>query len=236
MSALDKIIALTDQLYPTGRAWKGPAGGWLKSLHYALALSEAQAYSDAVAIHNSILPDNSGFTEDDATDWERRLGMIQQDTSVPLSDRMLAIRRKIQHPGNIKARQHYLYLQGQLRAAGFDVYVFENRFDVYPDSYETKTPQELSGISALIGNQYGDNQYGDAQYGSSWGEFIANHIDVDRDRTFSIGNNLRSTFFIGADPVGTYASIPASRKDEFRQLVLRIKPVQTVAYLFLVYV
>lgn len=234
MTTKGKIIELTRSLYPTGRAFKMPKDGVLDKLHDGLAESESEAYDDAVSILNSILPDNAEFTEDDATDWERRLGLITND-AVSLANRKLAIIRKMNHPGTIPARQHYLYLQGQLQAAGFDVYVYENRFPLYPDGYETRTPQEVSGGSGS-GIQLGDFQLGDFQLGTQFFELVVNHIDPDFDNNFNIGLNLRSTFFIGGNPIGTYADVDLERKDEFRQLILKIKPVQTVAYLFINYV
>ncbi len=126
MAIVDKILALTRQLYPRGRAFKMPFGGYFESLHKALSISEAQAYNDAVSILNNILPDNDDFSAEDSAAWERRLGMIVQDEYVLLADRKAAILRKMAFPGNIPARQSYRFLEHELRAAGFDVYVFEN--------------------------------------------------------------------------------------------------------------
>lgn len=231
----EKILSLTKQLYPTGRAFKMPKLGYLDKFHNALAVSENQAYVDAVSILNSILPDNDGFTEDDATAWERRLGLIT-NTSVSLADRKLAIIRKINHPGTIPARQNYLYLQGQLQAAGFDVYVYENRFPDGFGGYETENPLTLSGGVGGVSFQHGDRQHGDFQHGGGFGNIVANYIDEDIDFLFDVGSNLKSTFFIGGTPIGTFANVPASRKAEFRQLILKIKPVQTVAFLFINYI
>lgn len=234
MSVRAKILELTRSFYPTGRAFKMPKGGVLEKLHDGLAISEERAYLDAMSILNSILPDNAGFTAADATAWEVRLGMITNN-AVPLADRKAAIIRKMNHPGTIKARQYYLYVEAQLRAAGFDVYVYENRFALYPDGYETKTPEEVSGTTGQD-VQYGDVQYGDAQMGDAFFEKVVNAIDEDIDLPFNIGTNLRSTFFIGGSPVGTFANVDVFRKKEFRQLILKIKPAQTVAFLFINYV
>jgi uncharacterized protein YmfQ (DUF2313 family) len=229
-----KIVKLSKQLYPTGRAFKMPTGGVFEKLNYALAISENQAYEDAKSILNSLLPDNDGFTADDASSWERRLGLVTSD-GVSLADRKLAIQRKFNYPGSIAPRGHYLFLERQLRAAGFDVYVFENRFAAYPDTYETMSPDELdpSGLSEF---QHGDFQHGDQQHGSHWGNIVANSIDEETDSHFDVGDNLRSTFFVGGSPVGSFANVAEGRKDEFRQLILRLKPVQTVGYLFINYV
>lgn len=225
------FLNLTKQLYPRGRAFKIPFGGILERLHKALAISEDKAYNEALDIFDSILPDNNNFTSEDATKWERRLGLIT-NVLTALADRKLALIRKINHPGTVKARQHFLYLQGQLRNAGFDVYVHENRFPDGFGGFETKTPNEIIGVSGeavhspLV-------QHGQIQHGASFSEKIANSIDKLIDAAFDIGDNFRSTFFIGGLVLGDFATIPGSREQEFRQMVLRIKPVQTVAFLFL---
>lgn len=234
MSIASKILKLTKQLYPTGRAFKVASGSTLERLHEALGVSEAQAYNDACSILNNILPDNSNFTTGDASQWEARLGMINGD-SVALADRKLAIKRKMQHPGNIPARQHYLYLEGQLQAAGFNVYVHENRFDVYPDTYETQNPRTLYGSSGWFSNLHGTFLHGQALHGQYYSDVIANSITQEGDRGFLIGDNLRFTFFIGGQTLGTFASVDADRQAEFRQLILKIKPVQTVGFLFINY-
>lgn len=231
---IEKITSLTRQLYPTGRAFKMPKGGWLESMHNGLRISENKAYIDAMSILDSLLPDNPNFSVDDATDWERRMGLIN-GTGIPLADRMLAIRRKIQHPGNIKARQHYLYLEGQLLAAGFNVYVHENRFPDGFGGWITKTPSELAGYGGIDEFQYGEGQYGQFNYGGGWGDKVVNSISRQTDIIFDIGNNLRSTFFIGGIYPGDYAIVPANQEAQFRQLILKLKPVQTVAFLFIVY-
>lgn len=235
LNFLTKISALNKQLFPTGRAFKMPKNGWLDSLMYALSLSENKAYNDAVAVLNSILPDNADFTNEDALDWERRLGMIT-GISVDLSLRKLAIKRKMNHPGTIKARQHYLYIEGQLQAAGFPVYVYENRFPYGDGSYYTRSIFSVAGSGLINEFQHDDAQHGDAQHGGTYSNIIVNYIDEEIDNRFFITNNLRNTFFIGGDPLGSFANIPANRKEEFRQLILKLKPTWSVGYLLINYV
>lgn len=237
MAISDTILKLTKQLYPTGRAFKMPFGGDFERLHKALAQSESRAYEDAFSILNSILPDNDLFTADDATDWERRLGLIS-NPAVPLVDRKLAISRKMAFPGTIKARSNYRFLQHELRAAGFDVYVYENRFDDGLGGYVTKTPAEAAGAS-YSQVQHGQVQHGNARHGVRFVNRVVNYIDESRDSLFDVGSNFRSTFFVGGPlAVGliTTANIDADRKEEFRQMILRIKPVQTVGFLIVNYV
>jgi uncharacterized protein YmfQ (DUF2313 family) len=234
MSFFDKIIVLTKQLYPTGRAFRVAVDSYKLRLHKALAISEAQAYTDALSTLNSALPDNDDFTEEDASAWEHRLGLITNEL-VSLANRKAAIIRKMNHPGTVPARQHYLYLESQLQAAGFDVYVHENRFHLGGGVYETRTPDDVTGSSANI-VQHNDIQHGDAQHGTGIWNVIVNNLDEELDSTFNVGSNLRSTFFIGGPYVGDYADVDENRKLEFRQLILKIKPVQTAGYLFINYV
>lgn len=223
----DKIIALTGQLYPRGRAFKMPKGGTLEKLHRALSVVEAKAYSDSLSVLDSILPDNDNFTAEDATAWERRLGMISNE-EVDLEDRKLAIRRKLAFPGTVKPRQSASWLQKQLQDAGFNVYVFEN--------FNGDAPEDVAVGDFIDDNNHGEFNHGEFNHGGSYNNLIANHIDEEKDFGFDPGTSLKSTFFIGGTPLGTFANVPAERKDEFRQLILRVKPVQAIGFLFINYV
>lgn len=237
MDILENILALTKQLYPTGRAFQYFRNSDTGKLHKGLAGVEQKAYSDSVLTLDSILPDNGNFTTNDATDWERRLGMIYSPLTL-LSDRKLAIKRKMQHPGTIHARQHFLYLEGQLRAAGFNVYVYENRFLV-SGNYITRPATFFTSVG-LSEFQHGQLNHNQRQHGGGYGNKIANSIDENQDLYFDVGVNLRSTFFIGGsdinNPLTVFSDVPLVRKQEFRQLILKIKPVQTVGYLFINYI
>lgn len=229
MSVADKIFTLTKQLFPTGRAFKISPD----KISRALAITQAQAYNAALSILDSALPDNTNFTPGDAKDWEHRLGLITNEF-VSLDLRKQAIIRKMNHPGTIPARNNWRFLQNQLQAAGFGAFVYENRFDDGMGGYNTQSPEALSGVVSSV-KQYGQFQYGQAQYGGGNRSLVANHINEEIDFAFNVGSNLRSTFFIGGNPIGTSANIDIQRKDEFRQLILRVKPVQSIAFLFVNY-
>lgn len=255
-----KILKLTKQLYPTGRAFKLPEGGWYYRLHKGLAQSEARAYAAVTGVLDGILPDNPNFTADDASAWERRLGLID-GTGVPLEDRKAAIRRKMNHPGPIAARGNWRYVEAQLQLAGFNVWVHENRFSdgaggwipVSPDEAlinvdyashgeanhgEINHGSDLSYYSnlfelAIHGEiNHGETTHGGAQYLNK----VVNFIEEAPDAAFYEGNNLKATFYIGGQTFGTFADVDASRKNEFRQLILKLKQTQNVAYLLVNYV
>jgi hypothetical protein len=254
-----RILNLSKRLFPRGRAFRIPTGSTIEKVLKGLAVSDSTAYSEAISVLNSILPDNDNFTAEDATNWERRLGLITVD-GLDLEDRKLAIARKMQHPGSIKARQHYLYLQKQLRDAGFDVYVHENR-----------VAQPVTSTIALGTFNLGEMNLGDVETNPfPWGvispenynaesfDVIANYLDPALDaifltRTytsllgeitlgeFNLGDlfdfdtALKSTFFIGGQAFGTVAVIQQARVTEFRQIVLRSKPAQTAGFSFLIF-
>lgn len=256
---LDKLMALVAQLYPTGRAFKMVVDGYKEAMHRAIATQKAVLIADIQSTFDSALPDNANFTTADATAWERRLGLIT-NTDVTLPDRKAAIQRKMNYPGKQPARSHWQFIQSQLQLAGFGVYIHENRFSDGMGGYVTKTPLELladtgnqhglyqmgdeqhediypPALFELIYNQHGDIQLGDVQHGQYYvyKPKIANHVTAADDLTFQIGT-LRSTFFIGGVTAGSFASVPASREREFRELVLKFKPLNTVALLFINYV
>lgn len=247
-----QIRKVSKQLYPTGRAYNQNTGTVIESLHNALSKSESQAFEDAKGVLNHILPDNANFLADDAALWENRLGLIT-NTAVSLADRKLAIQRKMNQPGEYPAKQSADYLEEQLQAAGFSVYVHENipEVDIY---------------NFLITNntvRFGPNRMGTFRYNSTVPNYnslfdvirmntvrmgavrfnqkvylnkVANHIEEYKDAYFPIYNNFRSTFFIGGITKGDFANVTAARKEEFRQLILKIKPVQTIGYLLINYV
>lgn len=235
MTVLATILKLTRQLYPKGEAFNMPVGGWLEALHKGLALSEAQLHQDTLAVLNSLLPDNANFTAEDATLWEQRLGIINNPNTL-LADRKKAIARKMGAPGPIPAQQNWRYVQLQLQRAGFDVYVYENRFlNAVSGLYESKPPNVVFGTAATSNVQFGNTQFGQNQFGGTWRDKIVNSLDPEVDRTFVVTSNFNSTFFISGSTVTTPAVVPLVRQTEFRQLVLRLKPAQMVAFPNIIY-
>lgn len=232
MSILDKYVKLSRQLFPTGRAFRMYTNGNSERLHKALAISEARAYEDIKSTLDSLLPDNDNFTADDATDWERRLGLISNPL-VPLQDRKAAIYRKMGSPGINPARSGAKWLEKQLRDAGFDVYVHENIFPAYPSGYERRTPGQINA-SILSQLQYGDFEYGYMEYGYYFNYIIANSILNKEDTDlFNWITDFGCSFFICGKTLGTYANVLASREPEFRQLVLGQKQTQDIAFCYL---
>lgn len=256
---IEKIVKLTKQLYPTGRAFRIFNGSWWERLHKGLAVSEAAAYNAALGVLDSILPDNPNFTAENASEWERRLGMIN-GTGVDLEDRKLAIKRKMNHPGTMKPRENWMNLEHQLQAAGFNVWVHENRFwngvawvTIEPadalvnvdygehgeyEHGEIQHGYDLSYYEDLfIFAEHGEIEHGEAEHGGwIFANKVVNFIEEAKDSTFNEGGSLVATFYIGGETFGTLADVPTERKNEFRQLILQLKEVNTVAYLLVNYI
>lgn len=229
----DIFADLARQLYPTGRAWWMQKNGVFDNFHKAFNRSFIRILQDCDATLDSTFPDNVNFNENDATLWEYRLGLIT-NTSLDLETRKSAILRKMAYPSNIKARQHPLFIQGQLQAAGFNVWIHENKF-FEGGEWVYKSPDEIVALSMDLFMHGGDSQHGGgAQHGYLNYEVIANQNTPNE--SYSIGSgNLWATFFIGGETLGDTANVPANRLVEFKELVLKLKPAHTVAFTFINY-
>lgn len=258
----NQIRKMAGLLYPQARAWNMPQGpdvayisetgdyyvsesgtygyvstagdlGTLSRYHMAIAGVYGQSYEDAVGVLDALLADNDNFTADDATMWERALGIYRGGTTT-LSDRKAAILQKLAYPVGEPYVQHYLFIQQQLQAAGFDVYVYENWFDDGMGGHITKTPAEIIGVTSSDAI-FGNFQFGQLQFGGGYHNKCVQYIEEVKDAGFSIGN-WRTTFYIAGSDITTFADIPSARKDEFRQLLISIKPLEMVGFLFVNYV
>lgn len=249
----NKISNLFKQLLPNGRAFYVPFDGWMEKLNTALGGDGTnkmgtyeRAYNDAVSVLDSILPDNDNFTDgtadplnNDCNDWERRLGLIQYgitSASTPTRlQRMAAIAVKMAYPGSDRPRQSAGYLQDQLQAAGFNVFVYEN---IFMPGGVTKTPAQILS-STYPSAIHGFTQHGQVQHGQlplKRVTKIANYIEESKDALFVIGSNYRSTFFIAGAAIDTFADVSIYRKAEFRQMILRLKPAHMCGFMFVNYI
>jgi len=226
IAIIDVFADLARQLYPTGRAWYMNKNGTFDNLHKAINRSFVRVVQDSYLTLDSVFPDNDNFSENDATLWEYRLGLIT-NTSLDLETRKQIILRKMSYPGNVQARQHPLFIENQLQLAGFDVWVHEN-------TQPYQTPSEIVALSIDATQHGGITQHGlGTQHGAGGFEVIANLSTPNE--SYSIGSNIWATFFIGGENLGDYANVPANRLQEFKELVLKLKPAHTVAYTFVNY-
>ncbi|MCM8906780.1 hypothetical protein [Tenacibaculum finnmarkense] len=225
---------LARQLYPTGRAFNVKYNSVFYNLHKSFNVSFLRVLEDAQATIDSTFPDNENFTIEDVELWEYRLGLTSNN-AVALNVRRDIILSKIAYPKNIKARQHPSFVESQLRASGFDVYIHENRF-FEGGEWIYKLPNEVANISLEESQHGGNSQHGDSfQHGASGFEVIAN--SSSSDEVYSVGeSNLWATFFIGGVNLGDFTTVPENRTKEFRELVLKLKPAHLVAVTFINFV
>ncbi len=228
MAIIDDIRKLTKQLFPTGLVFRVLPNTWKSVLINALTKSENRAYERIYGISYGLLPDNDNFTVQDAEEWENTLD-ISNVSGLTLDERKARIARKIAHPGGVLNRQSAAYLQAQLQAEGFtDVYVYDNRFGANNDTPESPNTQ----MKPLIDLQSGNFQSGQNQSGAYYPQQIITSLDSNVDDHYYWGeNNLTPSFFISSDNIDSAAEVDSGREIEFRQLILKTKPLQTVAYL-----
>ncbi len=216
------------QLYPTGRAFYQNENGIFRKFHSAINTSIGRLMRDADLIIEKNIPDNDNFNIDDCRLWEYRLGLSSNE-SLDLTTRRLMIKRKLGHPNNVKSRQTKSYMEFQLQAAGFDVYVHENTIPY-------QSPNDIIGLSSNEVQHADDIYHGDSlQHGGDSFDVIANSFE--ESEAYAIGGeaNLWATFFIGGENLGDYANITTNRLREFKELVLKLKPAHLAAFTFINY-
>ena len=233
-SLSDLLSDLSVQLYPTGRAFSMLKEGIMYKLHSAFNISFIRFIEDGNLTLDSCFPDNDNFKEDDCSLWEYRFG-IRTNLSLDLATRKQAIYRRMSRGRNVQARQHIKYLEYQLQLAGFNVSLYENGF-IESGVLVYKTPQDITSIQAENTQHGGSTQHGlGTQHGGVDSQIIAN--SKYPNEVFSVSDeSLWASFFIGGATFGSTAIVPENRQEEFRELVLKLKPAHLVAFTFINYV
>lgn len=240
-NTVDDFIKLERDLYPSGDAFAMPTGGELETMSRALAIEKVEVNDTATNVLDVIYPDNDNFTIQDANDWYVRLG-IYNSGSVSLDDMKLAIAERLGRLNEQYYRQDHAYITSKLVAAGFNVKIYENRFDLGggPHDLATQPPTAfLFGTFSLA--EIGSCTFAETEFGVTYDHItfpkVVDHVQESRDAGFFVYPNMRSTFYVAAPTAITdYADVPLARKDEFRQLLIQLKPAQTVGYLIVNYI
>jgi hypothetical protein len=212
-----KFMRITRQLLPTGRAWWLAANSYISNIFEALSVSDSRIENDIINIKYSILADSNFMSLEAVERWE---SIFAIKSSTVIEDRILAINQRQSYPGNVLARQSMPYIQSQLQLAGFNVYLSKG-FDVSTAEY------------------YDDCYYDDVIYDSTSDvfEIIANDVVVNRDAHFCLSSlDDYAIYTISASDIISNAQIQVERKNEFRELILRLKPAQVVCVLKVTYV
>jgi uncharacterized protein YmfQ (DUF2313 family) len=219
-SSTEKILKLSKQLLPTGRAFSCPEDSNFEKLFLSLSEVQADALDSISGILDKILPDNENFTASDAARLEKILGVSSGITDT-LEERKQALLRKVAFPRNVKGRQHKSWLQQQLREAGFNVTIYE-----YSDFKDL-----VSSVSHGDDTQHSyDVRHGGLQMPLYTG-YVMNCANQDEEKEFSVTlESVRRCFYISGDNF-SFIPITSDRFTEFRNIIMKTKPIMTVALL-----
>ena len=238
---------LIKKLLPTGRAWRQVAGiKVITDVLGGIADEFEKVRAEALKLKDSIIPElmDSQFIPD----WEQRFKLppISNGTEQERRDRLAT---QWQNRGG----QTREYIETRLQESGFDVYVYSGFYIAdgfilgdgilgdgvlegitYPGEILALPPcdQFASNVKTL-----GDFVLGDGDtLGVNRPRIIINYIDDSKENdSFCPLPALRYKFVFyigGPGGIGDIADIPASRYNEFRELVLRYKPARTWVFAF----
>lgn len=105
--------------------------------------------------------------------------------------------------------------------------------------YFHKTYSDFAG-SGLVRHistlRHGQQRHGPLQTNvGGGGIIIANSVDPNGDNAFDVGD-YSDTIFVGGCPPGTFINIPKAQETAFRQMILKIKPVNVTVLLLVRFV
>lgn len=230
----------------------------LKGSNSAVFLSNAKALESAYKMFYDILkqrlPDNEFFDIEDIENWERVLGLIQNNS---LSETVRKERILSKQSYYIEELGQRELIEKRLRENGFDVYVHENRFanepietqvgiaecgttecggyTVFEGDYIYKTPEPYTEICANYINLDIDNKLLETEIGSQCGVVECGFQCIE-DQIFDNDSFNESVFFVCGENYPDKANITLSRREEFRQLLLTLKPITDIALIYANYI
>ena len=215
---------LTQLLYPKGYAYR--LFEWSNKLKFEKALTKQteQTYNSIIHVQNSFMPDNTFFITEDAVKWESVLGVFPPNGAT-LNERKSAIFQKLASPNNTESRNTLVYMQFAIQLAGFNLYLHKSN---------GQSPDFVA--NTITQAQHGDFQHGQITHGAGFTNIVANSVEASTDATFDIGTNYNQVFYIGASVRGDFANVSMARQEELRRLILNLKPVESIAFLFINYV
>jgi hypothetical protein len=245
----DDLFNLVTSLYPQGRAFDVKKDPFYSAVIRGVIKSYIRTVGDGNAIQVGLNPNDDDFTAEQATILEKRYGIIINKNR-PLVDRKATLVARMTDPGLTLAKQHKNYIEYRLQQAGFNVFVHENRFlQPFPTS-SAYSGAAYSG-SSYSGNEGYDYYAIDPGSVASTGK-VRNYTKVEDDgeisgqvsasgasysgsawSTIERDNSdtqwWKSVFFIGGQTFPDSADVEATRIDEFRHLILTLKPVHSRA-------
>lgn len=249
-----ELFNLYATLLPDGRAFDIKNSYNFRKIFDAVSRLQDDLINDSENVLIGLDPNNEYFTEEQAKKLEKRYGLYINE-SLDFATRKQRLISRMTAPGDQLAKQHWSYIQKRLRDSGFDVYVHENRFtsSVLGSGYAGTA---FAG-TAFAGSE-GFDYYAINPETTGYTEQCNNYIDVSKDTppeafmstagTMFAGTAYatdppvesddwwKGCFFIGGETFGTLAEVEQTRKNEFRHLILKLKPAHSRAYLLIYYI
>lgn len=237
MTVQEKIKLLLKQLSPNGRAFRMRPFGDFDKFADVHAKSFGRASVDISQVLDYLFPDNTRYNIETATEWMKVLGIFNSG-SLTLEEMTAAIISRWLYPNNTTGSAYYYTISLAIQAAGFAAGVYENRF-YEGGQWITKTPEqlwsELMSVAICGVPMCGETECGTEYLGMPV-QRVVQYISEEQDSHFSISPNMRCTFFVASsDDISVKATLPLSRKDEFRQLLIQLKPIQAVGLAYINY-
>lgn len=233
------MINIFKHLLPTGRAWSLTATKNLRKFFEAIAPETSDnPRTFAGDLYGDIFPQ----TTRQLREWERQFG-LPRSPSLTVQQRRDRLEAKWRDRGG----QSPKYIQDTLRANGFDVYVHEwwepgteppigfNSPPATPRNPLSVINSEYSAVVPMVdcGEPLAECGEVFAEAGNFLGRFgypLVNKFIYDSDDVgYTVPNDpSKWPFFmyIGGPEFGDVAEIPAARRYEFEELILRIRPTQ----------
>ncbi len=227
------FFRIFQHLLPTGQAWRTAIDKTLR--RFFLGLSEQPALTKAYIddVYLDLFPE----TTRQLNEWERQFGLSLTDTtSAPA---VVAGRLALAAEWRATGGQSPSYIQGVLRAAGFDVYVYDWWSSGPP--YVARDPHDYTEI-ALVGiYQCSDDalRYSSQPQCSALptqpqcNDWLANEVfylvnkDLTRRAPPPVPDDPATFpywFYIAGASFPTHAVVDITRRAEFERLVLKLRP------------
>lgn len=216
-------LELFTHLLPNARAWRLTTQKRLRQFFEGLSGTADDVRGFVDEVHGDLFP----ATTRELEEWEQQYG-IRRGT-VDTATR----RARLASAWSAQGGQSPSYLQSALRAAGFDVYVYE-WFVPGSNPAQARDPRTVGGYALADKGTYlaediapaghPEMECGEprAQCGNlfSFG-FIERPMPVSGDPA-----KWPYYLYIGGSIFGSTAEVPVERRDEFEALALKLRPAQ----------
>lgn len=218
-------------LLPTGQAWRVVIDSTLRKFFMGLSEQPALTKAHIDDVYLDLFPE----TTRELNEWERQFGLSLTDMSTPAA--VVAGRLALAAEWRATGGQSPSYIQGVLRAAGFDVYVYDWWSSGPP--YVARDPRDYTE-SALVGIYQctGDGLSSQPQCSSlpsqpQCNDWLANEVYylVNKDLTRRAPppvpddpDTFPYWFYVAGASFPSYAIVDAARRAELERLVLKLRP------------